>query len=135
MDPLTTAVATAVTTFLVDSGRKVADQLGQKAADAARQLAQTVLDRLGSDPTKASTVDQYKTAPAAEQASLEAALAPVIANDQAFADELKKLLAAYDPEAAARASIVVQGNATGPIQVGNDGIQIGTSNGTITINK
>ncbi len=135
MDPLTTAVATAVTTFLVDSGKKIADQLGQQAADAARRLAQAVLDKLGSDPANASTVDQYKQAPEAQQGSLEAALAPVVAADQQFAGQLMALLAAYDPKAAAQASVVVQGNVAGSIQVGDDNIQIGSAGGSVTINK
>jgi hypothetical protein len=135
MDPLTTAVATVVTRFVVEGGSKIATELGERASQAAAALAQKVLDRLGSDPSKAPTVDEYKAEPQRTQPALEASLAELVAADKQFAEQLAALLAEYDPKAAEAAGVTVGGDATGPIQVGNDNVQIGSSSGTITFNR
>ena len=134
MDPLTTAVATAVTRFLVDGASKLGTQLGAAAADAARNLAQMVLDRLGGDPAEAKNVERYKAQPEAMQPAIEAALGDVIAHDEAFAAELQKVLAEYDPNSAG-VNVQVGGNVGGGIQVGNENIQINESSGSITFNR
>jgi thioredoxin-like negative regulator of GroEL len=98
MDPLATAVATAVTRFLVVGVSGLGSHVGAVAADAARTLAHLVLDRLGDDPERAETVARYRANPQATQSAIEAALATVLAGDPLFAAELQEVLADYDPD-------------------------------------
>ncbi len=134
MDPLTTAVATAVTRFLVDGAAKIREQVGPVAADAARTLAQMVLDRLSGDPAEARTVERYKTQPEALQPAIEAALADVMARDKEFAAQLQSALSDFDPNAAG-AHVEVHGNVEGSVQAGSGNVQIDRSSGDITLNR
>jgi hypothetical protein len=133
MDPLTTAVASAVTRFLVDGASKLGTQVGAVAADAARTLAQMVLDRLGGDPAESKTVERYKAQPEAMQPAIEAALTDVVTQDKAFAAELQKVLADYDPSSAG-VHVVIGGDFERGI-IGDKGVVINDASGDITFNR
>jgi hypothetical protein len=134
VDPLTTAVATAVTHYLVDGAAKLGVQIGAVAADAARTLANMVLDRLSDDPAEARNIARYRAQPVAMQPSIEAALADLVERDKDFARQLQTVLGDYDPNSPG-AHVEVHGNVGGSIQVGDNNVQIDRSSGSITFNR
>ena len=132
MEPLTAAVATVVTKFILDTSGSVGRELGEKAATAARSLAQAVLDRLGNDPAEARTVERYRSNPEAMQPAVEAALNEAVSSDEAFAAQLQKLLDEF--KEAAGPGIRIE-HLDGSLQVGNNNVQIDRTTGNITLNQ
>ena len=132
MEPLSTAVATVVTKFIVDTGTTIAKQVGEKAADAARRLANAVLDKLGEDPAEAKTVERYKADPAAMQPSVDAAIKELVERDGTFAQQLQGLLDDYQ-EAAGEG--IRMGDVGGGVQIGDNNVQIDRTTGNVTLNR
>ena len=131
MEPLSAAVATVVTKFIVDTGATLGAQLGEKAAAAARSLAQAVLDRLGNDPAEAKTVERFRSNPEALQPAVEAALSDAVASDEAFAAQLQTLFDEY--EEAAGPGIKIR-DVGGGVQIGDHNTQIDRTAGNVTLN-
>src|SRR5262245_27960300 len=132
MEPLSTAVAAVVTKFVVDTGTTIAQQVGSKAADAARNLARAVLDKLGEDPAEAKTIERYEANPTAMQPAVEAAIKELVERDKAFAAELQAMLDTYDQAAGGGVSV---GEIHGPTQIGDHNTQVNETSGDVTINQ
>ena len=132
MEPLSTAVASVVTKFVVDTGTTIAQKLGSKAAEAARNLANTVLDKLGEDPAEARTVERYRDNPTAMQPAVEAALKELVERDKAFAAQIQTLLVDYDEAEAAAIQIE---HVEGSVQIGDHNILFDRTSGDTTVNQ
>ena len=132
MEPLSAAVVTVVTKFILDTSGSVGRELGEKAATAARSLAQAVLARLGNDPAEAKTVERYRSNPEAMQPAVVAALDEAVASDEGFAAELQKLLDEF--KEAAGPGIRID-KVDGSVQFGNNNVQIDRTTGNITLNQ
>ena len=132
MEPLTAAVATVVTKFILETSGSVGRELSEKAATAARSLAQAVLDRLGNDPAEARTVERYRSNPEAMQPAVVAALDEAVASDEAFAAQLQKLFDEYEEAAGPGIRI---GDVGGGVQIGDHNTQIDRTTGNITLNQ
>ncbi len=132
LEPLSAAVAAIVTGFLAKGAAAITQQVGEAASNAARTLAQAVLDRLKADPLEERTVERYEQEPEAQQAAIEAAIADVVAADEAFAARLEGLVATYR-EAAGTTSISVGGSVGGSIVQGDNNQVIDRTSGTIRI--
>jgi hypothetical protein len=81
MEPLSATVAAIVTGFLTKGAAALGQQVGEAAADAARTLAQAVLDRLKADPAEQRTVERYEADPEALEPAVEAAIDDAMAMD------------------------------------------------------
>jgi len=132
MEPLSATVAAIVTGFLAKGAAAISAEVGEAAANAARTLAQAVLDRLKADPSEERTVERYQTDPEKQQSGIEAAIEQAVTQDEAFAARLQELVATYQ---AARTgpAISVGGNVGGSVVQGNNNQVITQTTGTIRI--
>ena len=134
MEPLSATVAAIVTGFLTKGAAALGQQVGEAAADAARTLAQAVLDRLKADPAEERTAERYEANPEALAPAVEAAIDEAVAKDQAFATQLEQLVATFREAAGPRAVSII-GNVGGSVVVGDRNQVLDRSSGTISINS
>jgi hypothetical protein len=134
MEPLSATVAAIVTGFLTKGAAALGQQVGEAAADAARMLAQAVLDRLKADPAEQRTVERYEADPEALEPAVEAAIDDAMAKDEAFAAQLEQLVASFR-EAAGPRAVTIIGNVGGSVVVGDRNQVIDRSSGTISMNS
>lgn len=137
MDPISSTVASIVTGFLIKGAGTITETVGPAVADAARSIAQAVLDRLKADPGEARTVERYERDPANQQSAVEGAIADLVAADQAFAVQLEALVATYEQAKAATGGVGVElhGNVGGSVQTGDHGTLIDRNTGTVRIGR
>ena len=132
MEPLSATVVAIVTGFLTKGAAALGQQVGEAAAEAARTLAQAVLDRLKADPAEQRTAQRYEDNPEALEPALEAAIDATVAKDQAFATQLEQLVASFREAAGPRAVSII-GTVGGSVVIGNQNQVISGSSGTNTI--
>jgi hypothetical protein len=137
MEPISAAVASIVTGFLIKGATQVAETAGAAVTEAARSIAQTVLDRLKADPEEKRTVERYENDPERQQPAIEAAIEQLVTADQAFAVELGRLVAAYEQakQSSGGIGVEVHGNVGGSVQSGDHGILVDRNTGDVRIGR
>jgi hypothetical protein len=102
MDPITNTVVGILGKYALDKGATLAQEVGRKAAEAAQEMLQLVLDRIGQE--KPETAAEFPKDPETYLKPLEKALQAQVAADQALAAQLQALLAKYEQAAQAHAA-------------------------------
>jgi hypothetical protein len=100
MEPLSATVTAIVTGFLVKGAAAVTAEVGEAAANAARTLAQAVLDRLKADPDEKRNAERYEEQPEAIQPTIKVILDGLVEADAEFAAKLQGLVDTYQSTAA-----------------------------------
>lgn len=137
MEPISTAVVTIITGFLMKGAGAVAETAGEAVAEAARSLAQTVLNRLRADPAEQRTVERYERDPTAQAPAIEQAIADQVAADKSFAAQLQELVTAYEEakQGSGGVGVEVRGNVGGSIQAGDHGVLVDRNTGDVRIGR
>ena len=137
MDPISMTIASIITGFLVRTAGGVTETVGTAVTDAARTIAQTVLDRLKADPAEAKTVERYEREPEKLEPSIAVAINDLVTRDEALKTQLDALLQGYEQakERAGGVGVEIHGNVEGSVQSGNDNVQSDRNTGTIEINR
>ena len=137
MDPISMTVASIITGFLVRAAGGVTETVETAVTDAARTIAQTVLDRLKADPAEAKTVERYEREPEKLEPSIAVAINDLVTRDEALKTQLDALLQGYEQakERAGGVGVEIHGNVEGSVQSGNDNVQSDRNTGTIEINR
>ena len=137
MDPISMTIASIITGFLVRTADGVTETVGTAVTDAARTIAQTVLDRLKADPAEAKTVERYEREPEKLEPSIAVAINDLVTRDEALKTQLDALLQGYEQakERAGGVGVEIHGNVEGSVQSGNDNVQSDRNTGTIEINR
>ena len=137
MDPISMTIASIITGFLVRTAGGVTETVGTAVTDAARTIAQSVLDTLKADPAEARTVERYESEPEKLEPSIAVAINDLVAKDEAFKTQLEALLQGYEQakERAGGVGVEVHGNVEGSVQSGDHNVQIDRTTGTVQINR
>ena len=102
MNPLTLSIAVILVKYALDKGLELGKEVGPQALAAATQMFKRVLERIGKK--RPETAAQCPDDPETYEKPLLAALEAELAADEAFAAELRALLARYEGAAAQHAA-------------------------------
>jgi len=137
MDPISMTIASIITGFLVRTAGGVTETVETAVTDAARTIAQTVLDRLRADPAETMTVEHYEKEPKKVEPLIAPAINDLVAKDEAFKTQLEALLQGYEQakERAGGVGVEVHGNVGGSVQSGDHNVQVDRTTGTVNIGR
>lgn len=134
MDPITSSIVIVLGKYALDKGAELATKVGPKALEAAKEMFQTVLERVKrTDPR---TVEKFPGNPEGYNAPLTDSLNEVMETDPDFAAQLKALLEQYEKEAQEHAAATgtsyqatVKGSGAiaqeGSVAAGEGGVAVG----------
>lgn len=130
MEPLSATVTAIVTGFLAKGAVAITAEVGETAANAARALAQAVLDRLRADPAEERNAERFEKDPEAIEPTIRAALDGLVAADAEFAAKLQGLVDTYESTAT---TSVNAGDVGRNVIVGDQNQVFDVNTGTINI--
>jgi hypothetical protein len=103
MDPITTSIVLVLGKYALDKGLELGKEVGPKALETAKEMFQTVLERVGKK--KPETAAEFPQDPETYQKPLEKALEAEVQADHDFAAQLKALFEQYEQAAQAHAAV------------------------------
>jgi rhamnose utilization protein RhaD (predicted bifunctional aldolase and dehydrogenase) len=106
MDPMITPIVIILGKYALDKGAELAKEVGPKALETAKEMFQTVLERVGQK--KPETAAEFPNDPETYQKPLEKALEAETQADPDLAAQLKALLQEYEKAAQAHAAVTSQ---------------------------
>lgn len=102
MNPVTVSIVVILGKYALDKGLELGKEVGPRALETAAQMFKLVLDRIGVK--RPETAAEFPADPETYEKPLLAALEAELAADEAFAAELRALLARYEDAAGQHAA-------------------------------